>query len=473
MSNGSAFKRVIIIVALIIVAIVIFVMYLGSPGPHVLRAMSDDGNLLLQIPSTAMPDGVSLSDISVTRDTEEEDLTYILEPDGLVFEDDVQMTITTDVGEGYLPDVKQFNQVGDQERVTTFGDIEIFFDGDANKFEVSTPIRHFSRVILIDDGGYFRIDMTVPDVVLIGDGVGGRVNVIHQADDRKWNLDFDLGFRIVPETIRMSGELTVASFGNVTPKHKYENRPPMTEFISSFEVIVDPSRGDYVCTLRGPNALIYNAKFNYDEVSIVGEPDPEHWIFERKRLPRSISLSGRNGFRCVEPPPPPEEETEGFIDSPEITERIGEDPEKRLCSAFSAGGCQGVPPGSPYDPVQSTPCQPGQTCEPIDELGRDGRVMCFCEDPPGVITLKPAIDMSFSHVEPGVYSEVYLSVGIASGFDVEATLTGPGVADPPTQTIVSDENGQSYFVWKIVAFGTYEATIKIGEREYDQTIVVN
>jgi hypothetical protein len=73
----------------------------------------------------------------------------------------------------------------------------------------------------------------------------------------------------------------------------------------------------------------------------------------------------------------------------------------------------------------------------------------------------PETEMSFSHVKPGEYSEVYLSVLINPGDTVQAKLTGPAVEPPADQEIVADDNGLAYFVWRIYSYGEYNATINV------------
>jgi len=77
----------------------------------------------------------------------------------------------------------------------------------------------------------------------------------------------------------------------------------------------------------------------------------------------------------------------------------------------------------------------------------------------------PIIEMSFSHVQPGEYSEVYLSVSSDPGTKIKASLGGPSVQGPETQEIVTDDNGTAYFVWKIYQFGQYNATIVVGDAD--------
>ena len=68
------------------------------------------------------------------------------------------------------------------------------------------------------------------------------------------------------------------------------------------------------------------------------------------------------------------------------------------------------------------------------------------------------LDTSFSHVKPGVYSEVYLTVrNLAPGEPITFELSGPAVDSVSKQTLTADNNGEVSFVWKITDFGVYTA----------------
>lgn len=66
-------------------------------------------------------------------------------------------------------------------------------------------------------------------------------------------------------------------------------------------------------------------------------------------------------------------------------------------------------------------------------------------------------EISFAHVVPGEYSEVYLRIKGEPGKEVTRRLIGPGMISPEPQTIVIGEDGFGRFVWRINRYGTYEA----------------
>lgn len=85
-----------------------------------------------------------------------------------------------------------------------------------------------------------------------------------------------------------------------------------------------------------------------------------------------------------------------------------------------------------------------------------------------------SVEMSFSHVAPGEYSEVYVSAqNNEPGTEVAVSLAGPAVDAPTSQVIVADDNGISYFVFRIFNFGTYTATVSVGGVISTSSVVVN
>jgi|GEM_PF-6369298 len=88
-------------------------------------------------------------------------------------------------------------------------------------------------------------------------------------------------------------------------------------------------------------------------------------------------------------------------------------------------------------------------------------------------TFNVTMETSFQHVKPGEYSEVYAAVSAKPGDEVCLTLSGPGVDDQKQKTVVADSNGQAYFKWKIVSYGTYDVSGDCGDTKLSGTVVVN
>lgn len=80
----------------------------------------------------------------------------------------------------------------------------------------------------------------------------------------------------------------------------------------------------------------------------------------------------------------------------------------------------------------------------------------------GEISLNEALQMntgneiSFAHVVPGEYSEVYLLLrGGQPGQQKLVTLDGPGMVSDGDQSAVFDDKGEARYTWRINRYGTY------------------
>jgi hypothetical protein len=80
--------------------------------------------------------------------------------------------------------------------------------------------------------------------------------------------------------------------------------------------------------------------------------------------------------------------------------------------------------------------------------------------------------ISFDHVQPGKYSEVYVDVTGPPGTKVTATLKGPGVTSSKTQSGTIGNGGSLRLTWRINAYGTYTATGTIGSTSFTLTVEV-
>lgn len=83
----------------------------------------------------------------------------------------------------------------------------------------------------------------------------------------------------------------------------------------------------------------------------------------------------------------------------------------------------------------------------------------------------PTIKMSYDHVKPGRYSEIYTTVTMAPFTNVKATLSSTGMTEEEQET-VADKDGVANFKWRIYSFGTYKSTVAIDKNEWTESIVV-
>lgn len=85
---------------------------------------------------------------------------------------------------------------------------------------------------------------------------------------------------------------------------------------------------------------------------------------------------------------------------------------------------------------------------------------------------KVASEISYKHVKPGEYSEVYLTVTTTPGASIDVTLKGPGVSGEPNQSQAADSTGVARFTWKIVSYGTYTAEGTSAGTPFTDSVVV-
>ncbi len=80
--------------------------------------------------------------------------------------------------------------------------------------------------------------------------------------------------------------------------------------------------------------------------------------------------------------------------------------------------------------------------------------------------------LSYAHTQPGVYSQVFLTITGPPQTPFQFTLSGPGVTGQRTFSGVLDETGEATLVWRIVAYGRYTAQGFIGEESITRTVQV-
>ena len=134
---------------------------------------SNDESAVLIIPVDALPDNVDIDDVSVTKApnivTENGTwIVYNLEPDGLVFKEEVLFNVTLESVNNTVPIVFISSSNGVDLVNNTFSE----FDLENGTQIVSIPLSHFS-VINIGKTTTFSLKLSAPDVL-----VGERVNTI-------------------------------------------------------------------------------------------------------------------------------------------------------------------------------------------------------------------------------------------------------------------------------------------------------
>ncbi len=84
-------------------------------------------------------------------------------------------------------------------------------------------------------------------------------------------------------------------------------------------------------------------------------------------------------------------------------------------------------------------------------------------------------ELSFKHVQPGVYSEVYLDTKVnvtGTASTVIATISGPGLMDDANKSAQFSAGQTARVTWKINKVGTYKVTGNVNGTQFTQEITV-
>jgi hypothetical protein len=125
-------------------------------------------------------------------------------------------------------------------------------------------------------------------------------------------------------------------------------------------------------------------------------------------------------------------------------------------------GGAGNPAGTDGAPGKNLCIPPPGTATPMTDPGRT---------PTPVTEAQVSLAMSFDHVQPGEYSEVYLEVNASALTAVQANLQGPSV-EQGQQSLVTGANGKVRFTWRIFSYGTYTAVVQIDGKTYTKSVNV-
>jgi len=104
----------------------------------------------------------------------------------------------------------------------------------------------------------------------------------------------------------------------------------------------------------------------------------------------------------------------------------------------------------------------GGSGDPDGNDGKDGKNICKAEEKKtevkvGGDVVPVSTKMSYAHVAPGQYSEVYMDITGAPGASVSANLSGPAVEQSSASGTIGS-NGSVRLTWRIYQFGAYSAS---------------
>ena len=141
----------------------------GRPIVH--RIPSADGNAVIEIPEGSLPEGVSIDDLSVTKETDEDDadlVVYNLEPEGTTFLKPIRVTVTEPLPqtEDYeIPLVFHRYGEGEEERLESIETTIFSINPEAGTQSIGGELSHFSKYIHYPSDyeirGLFRFKPTI------------------------------------------------------------------------------------------------------------------------------------------------------------------------------------------------------------------------------------------------------------------------------------------------------------------------
>jgi hypothetical protein len=189
-------KNKAIIILIIVVAGLLAALYLMGYLPfgnepdelnNEFSIKSNDESAELFIPKGALPDNVDRNDISITKVSNSltENRTWVvysLEPDGLVFAEEVLFNVTLESVNDALPLVFISNDAGIELVNNTY--TEVYSENHTQR--VSIPLTHFSDIWIGPDTGTMSLKLSAPDVHL-----GEKVNTVASFTFIKNKLKFD------------------------------------------------------------------------------------------------------------------------------------------------------------------------------------------------------------------------------------------------------------------------------------------
>jgi hypothetical protein len=378
---------------------------------------SDDGLATLTIPDGALPEGTSASDITVKSVTAKAGSTmYELSPDGLTLNGEATFKATVEHDEdGSVPVLYHISQ--DWETVDLVNKQKVLMDMETGKTDISGPVSHFSKMYV---GGLLGARTTGaavfagsatstgalvkqhPSATFVFSKTGDELKDGTEDGEHKWS------YSLKPDSVTFSG--SYRAIGKLSPK-EVEDRPSTTAMTGDSYTV---TASEFVCDEKGFAYIIYDARVYFTEITTFEDPS-----FQREEKKDIFVAISSPWFECEANPEAEDDDGGGGV--------------------TTGGG--GVTTGGG-----------GETGGAGGESG-------------GTETAQlPIIEMTYAHVKPGQYSEVYASVTAKPGETVVGRLAGPAVNPPADQKIVADENGVAYFTWRIFQYGIYHGMFDIADK---------
>jgi len=243
------------------------------------EVQSLDGLAILSIPQSALPDGVDISDISITKLTESQDVLavegaevigYEMRPDGLEFIEEVFLTLTLDINSS-VPLLFQTKQ--DNLRILNITNVGI---DSENLLFVTASISHFSEIYSVafakaSRGISVQSTLLSPFNSAIGDNIraSASITIVHKSlnvtfltrDNNPVLLVLKFEELKVPtvviEPFRSLGSGGVPKIISIGPKTQVVKIPSTTSLVDIGDKASVQTLTDFTCTDAGDSFVYF------------------------------------------------------------------------------------------------------------------------------------------------------------------------------------------------------------------------
>lgn len=261
----------------------------------------------LQIPPTALPEGVNVDDVSITKVPEAETALvfegegqfyeYHLEPDGLEFSEEVMFNVTLKNVNDTIPIVLQITENSVEMVNNTWVDIDL----ENNTIVVSAPLTHFSRILVRWAGEGFSLTASATDTMLEQYVPAKAVFTVRSTPYINFLLGSTLTSSISVSDVKIRGRTVPGIGGKLSPQENYEGRPPETPVApgSSFTI---PCR-DFYCAKLGKDTVRFWLTVDYTETCVTKDESGNVVDEPREYLYRIYIRAETPVFWCTLAPP--------------------------------------------------------------------------------------------------------------------------------------------------------------------------
>lgn len=269
-----------VIVGLVAVVVITVVFFITRSTAYTIT--SDDGNAQLEIPKSALPEGMSIKDISITNvSVDDTMIAYELKPDGTAFSKEVTFKTTLKNSGNIIPTPFLLSKESGLEPVSGS---KISLNLTKNETVISVPLTHFSILTfpMRTDRAFFSATMDVPDQVYVGDVVTAKATLNKRTDSvvlfselNPWAVPVyddekqlilgrhNLGYRIIPNSVKVTGR--AEGHDAVGPGIYVYNRPAPSSFIGESMFV---KSSDFSCEELGTGGISFWFNLDYDAQAV-------------------------------------------------------------------------------------------------------------------------------------------------------------------------------------------------------------